>query len=84
MPRLSLLTSRECEVVEHLVGGLTDREIAHSLKISPRTVHKHLESIYRKLNVGNRTSLIAMMHQKDHASLAVASSRIRLDSASGG
>ncbi|MGH3972220.1 MAG: response regulator transcription factor [Pseudonocardiaceae bacterium] len=62
-PRLSLLTSREREVVEHLVGGLTDRETARSLVISPRTVHKHLESIYRKLDIGNRTSLIALIHQ---------------------
>lgn len=60
--RLSLLTSREREVVEHLVGGVTDREIARSLAISPRTVHKHLESVYRKLGIGNRTSLISLLH----------------------
>lgn len=62
-PRLSLLTSREREVVEQLVGGLTDREIARSLVISPRTVHKHLESIYRKVAVRNRASLIGLIHQ---------------------
>lgn len=64
-PQLLLLTSREREIVEHLVGGLTDREIARSLAISPRTVHKHLQSIYRKLNIGNRTSLIALIRQKN-------------------
>jgi DNA-binding CsgD family transcriptional regulator len=63
LPRLSTLTPREQEVVEYLVSGLTDREISRSLGISQRTVHKHLERIYRKLNVGNRTSLIAMIHQ---------------------
>ncbi|MGH8574080.1 MAG: response regulator transcription factor [Gammaproteobacteria bacterium] len=62
--RLSALTARERQVVEHLVGGLTDREIARHLGISPRTVHKHLEAIYRKLGLGNRTSLIALIHQK--------------------
>lgn len=63
LPRLSTLTTRERDVVEHLIGGVTDREIAHSLAISPRTVHKHLEAIYRKLGLGNRTSLIALVHQ---------------------
>ena len=72
-PRLSLLTSREREVVEQLLGGITDREIACSLEISPRTVHKHLESIYRKLRIDNRTSLIALMHEKDHTSTDILS-----------
>ena len=31
--------------------------------ISQRTVHKHLERIYRKLGLSNRTSLIALIHQ---------------------
>jgi DNA-binding NarL/FixJ family response regulator len=62
-PRLSSLTSREREVVEQLVGGVTDREIARTLLISTRTVHKHLESIYRKLGIGNRTSLMTLIHQ---------------------
>jgi DNA-binding NarL/FixJ family response regulator len=71
-PQLSQLTSREREIVEHLLGGLTDREIARSLAISPRTVHKHLESTYRKLNIGNRTSLIALTLQTDgrHSNLS--------------
>ena len=60
--RLSLLTFRKRKVVEHLVGGVTDREIARSLAISPRTVHKHLESVYRKLGIGNRASLISLLH----------------------
>jgi DNA-binding CsgD family transcriptional regulator len=64
-PRLALLTSREREVVEHLVSGITDRQIARVLGISPRTVHKHLESIYRKLNIDNRTSLVTLIHQQN-------------------
>jgi DNA-binding NarL/FixJ family response regulator len=63
MPRLSTLTAREREIVEHLVGGTTDRQIARSLVISSRTVHKHLENIYRKLGLGSRASLIALIHQ---------------------
>lgn len=60
--RLSELTTREREVVEHIVGGATDREIARSLAISERTVHKHLQRIYHKCGLGNRTSLIALVH----------------------
>ncbi|HEX4864941.1 MAG TPA: LuxR C-terminal-related transcriptional regulator [Acidimicrobiales bacterium] len=62
LPRLAGLTERERQVVEHLVGGLTDRETARSLAISPRMVHKHLENIYRKLGLTNRTSVIAAVH----------------------
>lgn len=62
-PQLSVLTPREREVVEHLVGGPTDHEIARRLGISQRAMHKHLERIYRKLGLSNRTSLIALVHQ---------------------
>jgi len=68
-PQLSVLTTREREVVEHLVGGVTDHEIARSLGISQRTVHKHLERVYRKLSLSNRTSLMALVHQADDPSL---------------
>lgn len=68
-PQLSVLTAREREVVEYLVGGVTDHEIARSLGISQRTVHKHLERIYRKLGLSNRTSLIALVHQANKPSL---------------
>jgi len=57
---LAELTTRERDVVEHLSHGLTDREISRSLAISPRTVHKHLEHIYRKLGLTNRASLLAL------------------------
>jgi len=60
---LPSLTPSERAVVDHLANGLTDREIARGLTISPRTVHKHLENVYRKLGAGNRTSLVAMLHQ---------------------
>jgi DNA-binding CsgD family transcriptional regulator len=58
---LSSLTQAERTVCDRLAGGLTDREIARSLAISPRTVHKHLQNIYRKLGVTNRTSLVALL-----------------------
>lgn len=49
-----LVSSREREVLRLLASGLTDREIAASLAISPRTVESHVSSLLRKLGVRNR------------------------------
>ncbi len=51
-----LLTERESEVMFWIANGKTNREAAEILSMSPRTVNKHLEQIYTKLNVDNRTS----------------------------
>jgi DNA-binding NarL/FixJ family response regulator len=49
-----LLSSREREVLRLLSEGLTDREIANGLAISPRTVESHVSNVLRKLGVRNR------------------------------
>jgi DNA-binding NarL/FixJ family response regulator len=49
-----LLSAREHEVLRLLAEGLTDREIAGALAISPRTVESHVSSVLRKLQVRNR------------------------------
>ncbi len=49
-----LLSAREGEVLRLLAEGLTDREIAGLLAISPRTVESHVSSLLRKLGVRNR------------------------------
>jgi DNA-binding NarL/FixJ family response regulator len=49
-----LLSSREREVLRLLAEGMTDREIASALAISPRTVESHVSSVLRKLGVRNR------------------------------
>jgi DNA-binding NarL/FixJ family response regulator len=54
------LTDREAEVLFWIAKGKTNREIAQILAMSPRTVNKHLEQIYKKLEVDNRTSAAAM------------------------
>lgn len=48
------LTGREFAVLKLLEAGLTAQAIAHRLNASPRTVHKHLERLYRKLGVRDR------------------------------
>lgn len=48
------LTSREREVLEMLSEGLLARSIAARLEVSERTVHKHLGSVYRKLDAHDR------------------------------
>lgn len=52
------LTSRETEILEHLSKGLTYTQIAGNLFISPATVRKHLENIYRKLQVNNKIEAV--------------------------
>jgi len=53
-----LLTDRETEVMHWLACGKTDADIAALLAISVRTVQKHLEHIYVKLGVENRTAAV--------------------------
>lgn len=55
-PELNRLTRREREVLEHLVRGSSNRQIARSLGISERTVKNHLHGIFTKLDVSDRTS----------------------------
>jgi DNA-binding response OmpR family regulator len=54
------LTTREGEVLQWLSKGKTNRDIAQILGLSPRTVDKHLEQIYSKLGVENRTAAAAI------------------------
>lgn len=58
------LTSREIEVLRLLVRGLSNKEIAEQLVISPKTAGSHVEHIYAKTGASNRAqaSLFAMKH----------------------
>jgi two-component system response regulator DevR len=49
------LSAREEEVLHQLSDGLTDRQIADRLSISPRTVETHVANVLRKLGVRNRS-----------------------------
>lgn len=54
------LTQREAEVLLWLSKGKSNWDIATILGIKPRTINKHLEQIFRKLNVDNRTTAAAI------------------------
>jgi DNA-binding NarL/FixJ family response regulator len=51
------LTRREAEIVNEVGLGLRNKEIAAKLRISEKTVHTHLNNIFRKLQMGNRIAL---------------------------
>jgi DNA-binding NarL/FixJ family response regulator len=52
------LTRRETEILEHLSKGLSYDQIADNLVISSGTVRKHIEHIYRKLQVTNKVDAV--------------------------
>ncbi len=52
------LTERELEVIKALAQGMSDRQIAHSLGISEKTVRNHTSNIYRKLHIFDRTQAV--------------------------
>ncbi len=54
--KLYAVTVREAEVLLWVAQGKSNRDIAEILGLSPRTVNKHLETIYQKLGVENRAS----------------------------
>ena len=52
------LTERELGVIRALAQGMSDRQIAHSLGISEKTVRNHTSNIYRKLHIFDRTQAV--------------------------
>ncbi|MEO2107163.1 MAG: response regulator transcription factor [Actinomycetota bacterium] len=53
------VTKREQEVLELVAEGMANREIAEKLGISARTAQKHLENLFKKFSVHDRTELVA-------------------------
>ncbi|MFN0728838.1 response regulator [Polaribacter gochangensis] len=57
------LSKRETEILEHLSKGLKYNDIAGNLIISPATVRKHIENIYKKLHVHNKMEAVIKAQQ---------------------
>ena len=58
------LTTREAEILDLVAAGLTNASIAERLWISPGTVKKHLDNVYSKLGVANRTAAAAHLARR--------------------
>ncbi len=57
----SRLSWAQRRVLLHLVDGLSEKDTADKLKISPHTVHNHVREIYATLNVHSRAELMALI-----------------------
>jgi DNA-binding CsgD family transcriptional regulator len=52
------ITKRELQIVRSVFDNLTEERIARRFKISPHTVHMHLNRVFKKLAVTSRTELV--------------------------
>lgn len=64
-----VLTSRELAVLNLMIEGLENRDIASLLKISDKTVKNHVSSILEKLNVKNRTQAVVLAFKTHYAQI---------------
>jgi len=55
------LTRREKEVISFLFLGLPNKHISHKMHISEKTVKTHLNNIFKKMNVSNRTQVVSSL-----------------------
>jgi DNA-binding CsgD family transcriptional regulator len=64
MTRPAGLTPREIEVLRLIAAGLTAKEAAQRLKISPKTADNHIQNLYAKIGVTTRAgaALYALEH----------------------
>ncbi len=61
------LTERQAEVTRLAARGHSNREIAARLQVSPSTVKRHLENVYRRTGVGSRGALTALLLEQGPA-----------------
>lgn len=59
---VDLLSERELEIMEWVARGKSNREIAVALYVQEATVRKHLQNVYRKLDVSSRTAALARLN----------------------
>jgi DNA-binding NarL/FixJ family response regulator len=64
-PKLGDLTARQREILEMVVEGLSNAEIARRLYLSESTIKQHLRAVYKELGVRNRTQAAKTM--REHA-----------------
>lgn len=57
---LSQLSEAQRRVLDILLEGRSEKEVATQLEISPHTVHNHVKEIYKRMNVNSRPELLAL------------------------
>jgi DNA-binding CsgD family transcriptional regulator len=65
-----LLTPRQTRILQLVAAGSSDRDVARALGLSVRTVHTHLQHIYRTLGVSSRTEALAHIRMLSAGSAA--------------
>ena len=63
-PPVPDLTPRQSEILESMVRGLTDRDIAQQLRLSTESVSEHVGAIRQKIGAANRTEAVAIAMRK--------------------
>lgn len=63
--KLNQLTKRELEILAQIAGGLFNKEIGNNLNISERTVKNHISSIFKKIEVSDRTQAAVFAIKND-------------------
>jgi signal transduction histidine kinase/DNA-binding NarL/FixJ family response regulator len=58
------LTERECEIVELVQQGFSNKIIADKLSIAERTVSTHIQNIYQKVSVSSKTELLNKLQER--------------------
>ena len=58
-PNARSLAPRARQTLEHLLGGMSEKQIASRLRLSPNTVHHYVKSIHRHFGVSRRSELLA-------------------------
>lgn len=66
------LTPREREIIAYVGQGLKSKQMAHHLYLSERTIHNHLASVFRKLDVSDRVELVLFAQRHGLLSLPAA------------
>jgi two-component system, NarL family, nitrate/nitrite response regulator NarL len=61
---LELLTPRQSDIAWQISNGASNKEIAHSLRISEATVKAHIHAIFRKIGVSDRLALAIFVREK--------------------
>ena len=63
------LTSRQSEVLAHLLSGMSEKEISGRMRLSQHTIHQHIKVIYKVTMVRSRSELMARFVHEELASL---------------